>query len=203
MIADQNTPRQWPPVEPVLPKELETPPTGLPRPTGLSVSEPESRSFWVILAVILFFVLAAGGGYYWFTRPGPAPMSAQTVRPVPSSNTAPVQVRSDAPPVERTPQFATGLRPLNVQRAEQSASTPEAPQPPPAEPDQQEPQLAVGLRSRTEQQPNPTPPPPAEVAPPAEPPSAAIPHAKPPRKAAQRGSPSSAPQQSSSSPVRF
>ena len=204
MIADQKRPRQWPPVEPVLPEEAETPPTGLPRPTQLSVSEPEPRSFRIILAVIFFFALAAGGGYYWFNRPGQAPVAAQMVAPAPSSNSESVSARSDAPPVNRTPQFATCLRALSAQPANQPATVPEAPQPTTAEPNQQQPQLAVGLRPKTEQQQSPAQTPPAEAAPPAEPPPAAIPNAKPSRKAAQHGSsPPANPQQSSSGSVRF
>src|SRR5262249_19789916 len=93
MIVDQKRPRQWPPIEPVLPREMKTPPAGVPRPTGLSDSEPESRSLWVILAVILFFVLAAGGGYYWFNPPEQAPVAVHevpaSIAPTPNSGSEP------------------------------------------------------------------------------------------------------------------
>ena len=203
MITNQKRPRQWPPIEPVLPREGKAPPTGLPRPTDLSVSEPEHRSFWIILAVILFFALAAGGGYYWLNRPSQAPVAMRIV-PAPSSPSDAVSARSDAPSINQPPQLVTGLRPLSSQPTEQPASAPEAPQPAASEPNQQQPQLAVGLRPKTEQERSPAPTPPVEAAPPAEPPSAAIPNAKPSRKAAQHGSsPPANPQQSSSGSARF
>jgi hypothetical protein len=203
MTANQKRPRQWPPIEPVLPREGKVPPTGLPRPTDLSVSEPEHRSFWIILAAILFFALAAGGGYYWLNRPEPGPVAMHIV-PASSAPSDSVSARSDAPPVQPTPQLVTGLRPLSSQPTEQPASAPEAPQPAAgSEPDQPQPQLATGLRPKTEQEQSPAPMPPAEAAPPAEPPPAAIPNAKPSRKAAHHGSSPGAPQQPSSGPVKF
>jgi hypothetical protein len=203
MTSHPKRTRQWPPVEPVLSKETKTPPTGLPRPTGLSVSKSESRSVWIILAVILVFVLAAGGGYYWLNRPEQAPVAVHII-PAPNSGSASFSARSDAPPVNQTPQLVTGLRPLSRQQPDQPATVPEAPQPAAAsEPAQQQPQLAVGLPPQTEQQQSPAPTPPAEAAPPAEPPPAAILNAKPPRKAAHHGSSPAPPQQSSSGPVKF
>jgi hypothetical protein len=204
MIANQKRPRQWPPTEPVLPKERKVPPTGGPRPTGLSVSGSEPRSFLIILAVILFFALAAGGGYYWLNRPEKVPVAAHIVPapivPAPNSGSEPVPARSDTPSVNQTPRLVTGLRPLSRQPAEPPASVPEAPEPDASEPNQQQPQLAVGLRAQTEQQQSPSPTPPAEAAPPTEPPSAVIPNAKPSRRPAHHGSSPTTPQQSSSGP---
>jgi hypothetical protein len=207
MIASQKRPRQWPPIEPVLPKEGKIPPTGLPRPTRLSASEPGSKTIGIILAVILVFALAAGGGYYWLNRPNQVTVAAHIApaptAPTPNSSSEPVPARGDMPSVSQTPHLVTGLRPLSRQPAEQPASTPKAPQSAASEPDEPPPQLAVGLRPKTEQEQSPAATPPAEGAP-AEPASTAIPNAKPPRKAIRHG-PSSptAPQQSSSGPVRF
>ena len=202
MIANQKRPRQWPPIEPVLPKEKKVPPTGGPRPTGLSVSGPEPRSFLIILAVILFFALAAGGGYYWLNRPEKVPVAAQIVPAAPNSGSEPVPARSDTSSVNQTPHLVTGLPPLSRQPPDQPASVPEAPEPA-SKPNQQQPQLAVGLRPKTEQQQSPAPTPPAEAAPPTEPPSAAIPNAKPSRRPAHHGSSPTTPQQPSSGPVKF
>src|SRR5215472_4598372 len=99
MIVNQKRPRQWPSIEPVLPKEMKTPPAGVPRPTGLSDSEPEFRSLWIILAVILFFVLASGSGYYWLNRPEQVPVGVHIVpapiAPTPNPGSEPVPARSN------------------------------------------------------------------------------------------------------------
>jgi hypothetical protein len=185
-----------------LAKGRECPAHRFTRPTDLSVSEPEHRSFWIILAVILFFALAAGGGYYWLNRPEPT--SVAHVVPAPSSGSESDSARSDAPSINQTPHLVTGLRSLSSLPTEQPANAPEGPQPAAgSEPDQPQPQLATGLRPKTEQEQSPAPTPPAKVVPPAEPPPVAIPNAKPSRKATHHGSSPGIPQQPSSGPVKF
>jgi hypothetical protein len=199
----QKRPRQWPPIEPVLPREMKRTPAGVPRPTGLSDYEPEFRSLWIILAVILFLALTAGGCYYWLNRPERVPLAAEIapalIVPTPNSDPEPVLARGDTPSVSQTPPLVTGL----WLSSRQPASAPDTPQPAASEPDEPPSQLAVGLRPKIEQEQSPAATPPTAGAPPSEPPSAAIPNAKPSRNAAHHGSSLPSPRQSSPGPVRF
>jgi hypothetical protein len=200
-MAIKKRPRQWPPLEPFLPKAVKPLPAPIPATTPIRATEPEPGRFLVIFGVMILFALAVGGGYYWLDKPERAPVTVQTP-PTRNSVSATIPAPTDAPSIGQIPQLAVGLRPLSPRPPDQPTSAPDTPQPTTSEPSQQ-PQLTVGLRPIIEQAQGAAPTPAAEATPPTALPSATAPRPKPSRKAADHGSVPVTPPPPSAGPVKF
>jgi len=200
-MAIKKRPRQWPPLEPFLPKAVKPLPAPVPPMTPIRATEPKPGWFWVIFGMMLFFALAVGGGYYWLDRLERAPATEQTPL-TRNSVSAAIPALTPAPSIGQTTQLAVGLRPLSPRPPDPPTSAPDTPQPTTSEPGQQ-PQLTVGLRPIIEQAPSATPTPAAEATPPAALPEATTPRSKPSRKAADHRSVPVTPPPPSAGPVKF
>jgi hypothetical protein len=123
---ERHQPR-WPAVEPVLPPETEPFPASFWQTERSAEPERPIRWLWILLGVTVLFALAVGGGYYSLSERA---HTAAGLRPQ-DAPAAPQQ--SPAAATNNPPRFASGLRPITEQTAQDAPSS-AAVVPLPAEP---------------------------------------------------------------------